>query len=272
MSRHYFPMIFLLVGLGFPVHADELDLVAAINPTDVNIHFIEGLHILNQEPDTMLYTTRQDGATCGGGTPLAVWQLDLISGGSRFIQTLPLIQEHRGALFESSTGTLFTGGGWCGPKPPYFSVDYGETWQPATRGTHPPNSTFAFVEFNGDVYAGTGYAPYHAQLYKWLGASTLNQWELVFDVPPPRTIIPKDGLVVFDDELFVGTRIYGGMDNCDATIAAYRSSDGINFRTTAGIPSCHSVFNFSVVSGHLIARTQNTLNNEWELFITTLLD
>ena len=61
-------------------------------------------------------------------------------------QDLAKIQNTRNTLFEACDGTLFTGGGWCNYKPPYFSTDGGETWRPADAGpVHPPNSTFSFA-------------------------------------------------------------------------------------------------------------------------------
>ena len=135
--------------------------------------------------------------------------LDAQSGlmsGYRVVQSLPESQ-HANALLEASDGTLFTGSGWCGPTPPYFSKDGGETWQPADRGVHPPNSSYCLAEYKGQVYIGTGYEPWHGQVYRWLGDSGPDYWELVQDIAPPRSIVTS--LAVVNDALFVGSAIYG---------------------------------------------------------------
>lgn len=166
------------------------------------------------------------------------------------IQSLSQIQNTRGDLFESSDGTLFTGGGWCLYKPAYYSTDGGETWQTADSGpVHPPNSVYSFVEFNRDVYAGTGYEPYPGQVYRWLGDGN---WELVLDIGTIRNIV--DAMVVYDNQLFVGSDPYGDSGAaCASTIPVLVSSDGNTFNPTAGIPGCCGVRNLLVAGNQLLA-------------------
>ena len=97
----------------------------------------------------------------------------------------------------------------AGSTPPYFSKDGGETWQPADRGVHPPASSYCLGEYRGRVYIGTGYEPEHGQIYRWLGDSGPNHWELVQDIAPPRSMVWS--FAVFNDRLFVGSWIYGWM-------------------------------------------------------------
>jgi hypothetical protein len=238
----------------------ELELVGEVPPTaGISIWHVEGMEVLDSNSDELFFTSKNQGADCGGGTPASVWKMtldpntgDMIS--VEHIQSLSRIQTTRGDLFESSDGTLFTGGGWCGYKPAYYSTDGGETWQTADSGSvHPPNSVFTFVEFNGDVYAGTGYEPYHGQVYRWLGDGN---WELVLDIGIVRNIV--DTMVVYDDQLFVGSNPYGyNGAACESTIPVLVSSDGNTFDPTAGIPGCCTVQNLFVVDNQLLARVHD---------------
>jgi hypothetical protein len=225
----------------------------------VSIEYIEAMQVLDRDSNKLLFTTRNQGADCGWGTPASVWEmiLDPGTGDATSVthkQSLSQIQNTRGDLFESSDGTLFTGSGWCGYKPPYYSTDAGETWQRADgSGVHPPNSTFSYVEFNGDVYAGTGYDPYHGQVYRWLGDAGTDYWEFVLDVTWPRTIV--DTMAVYNNQLFVGSQIYGwGSSSCAGSMPVYVSSDGNTFNGTSGIPSCYTIGDLVVVGDQLVAR------------------
>jgi hypothetical protein len=121
-----------------------------------SVDAIKALPELPKRPREILICTQNVGAQCGGGTPATMWKLllDPTTGvvlGLEKKQALDQVQQVRQTIFRDSSGTLFTGGGWCGFKPPYYSTDAGETWHPATLGTHPPNSTFCFAELNGVV-------------------------------------------------------------------------------------------------------------------------
>lgn len=157
----------------------------------------------------------------------------------------------RRALLESTGGMLFTGGGWCGHKPPYVSTDGGETYRAATIGVHPPNSTFSLVEFEGDVYAGTGYEPWPGQVYRWIGSGP-DDWELVLHLNPPRTVVGT--IAVHQGQLFVGTSLIPCGRGCVGTTPVYVSPDGSTFNPTTGIPSCHQVVDLLAVGDELIAR------------------
>lgn len=238
---------------------DDFELVTEVPPSDgIKIKYIDAMEVLDNSPNEIVFTTENQGSFCGGGTPAYAWKLILDPDTGNVIslekkQSLYQIQQTRQTIFESSDGTLFTGGGWCLYKPPYFSINGGDSWQPATDGVHPPNSTFFFVEFNGDVYAGTGYAPYHGQVYRWLGDGGANHWELVYDIAPPRTIVLT--MTAFENQMFVGSQVYpSGQSGCENSVPVYISADGNTFNETTGIPPCYSVQSLLVVGDHLVAR------------------
>jgi hypothetical protein len=241
--------------------AVELELVAEVIPTSgIALEHIDAIQVLDSNPNEIVFVTQNQGATCGGGTPASAWKMTLDPNTGEAVsvvlkQSLSKIQNARGALFESSDATLFAGGGWCDYKPPYYSTDGGETWQSADAGpVHPPNSTFSFGEFKGDVYAGTGYAPYYGQVYRWLGDG---YWQLVLDIPLPRSIVRT--MVAYEDRLFIGSTIYGG-SACAGSVPVYVSADGNTFNPTTGIPSCYSVSDLLVVGDQLVARVSNYFN------------
>jgi hypothetical protein len=249
----------------FAIGAD-LELVSEVLSSDsIKIDFIDAMEVLDSSPNEIIFATQNQGAYCGGGTPASAWKLILDPDTGIVIsleikQSLTQIQNIRQSLFESSDGTLFTGGGWCGPKPPYYSTNGGDTWQPATHGVHPPNSTYSFVEFNGDVYAGTGYEPYHGQVYRWLGLGGANHWELVYDIAPPRSIVWT--MSVYENQMFVGSLVYWwNHSGCEVSVPVYTSADGNTFNATTGIPPCYSVQDVLVVGDHLVTRAIYTPEN-----------
>ncbi len=235
-----------------------LELVGEVpSQGDYAIKLIDAIHFMNDNPNEILFSTENQGAGCGGGDPESIWKmtLDPATGtmtSLRHVQDLFETQTAQSALFESSDGTLFTGGGWCGYTPLYYSTDAGETWQPSNVGVHPTNSTYSYVEFNGQVYAGTGYAPDPGGVYRWLGAAGPNQWELVLTVPAPRTIVSP--MTVYHDRLFVGSYVYWWEgEGCESSTPVYVSSDGDTFAATTGIPPCYSVRDLVIAGDQLIA-------------------
>jgi hypothetical protein len=285
-ASHALPVSSLVVAslVGAPVAGQgKVELVTVVPPTGGIVpNRVAAVQVLDENSSEIVFVTRNEGAFCGGGTPASAWKLvldpdtgDVVS--LELKQHLSQIQEIRASLFEASDGTLFTGGGWCGHKPPYVSFDSGETWRPASQGVHPPNSTFSFVEFQGETYAGTGYEPFHAQLYRWLGGGGPDDWEFVLDLDPPRSIL--DCMAVFEGQLFVGTIIYwfNGCSMCEGSVPVHRSTDGSTFIPTSGIPSCASVMQLVTVDDELLALTSagcpstdfdiyrwNTAQEEWE--------
>lgn len=242
-------------ALAEPPPADlyEPELLASVP----SIGSVEAIHARDAAPNEILFAVQNRGASCGGGTPATIWKVILDPGTGNVIgveekQDLDQIQNTRQTLFESASGDLFTGGGWCDYKPPYRSTDGGETWQSADAGpVYPPNSTFSFVEFKGEIYAGTGYEPYHGQVYRWLGSGN---WELVLDIAPPRSIVGT--MVTYQDQLFVGSMIYGwDGKGCEASMPVYVSSDGNVFDVTSGIPSCYQTPKLMVINDQLVAWT-----------------
>ena len=241
------------------IRALELELVGEVSASCGYIpQFIEAIEVLDANPSEIFLASQNQGAYCGGGTPATIWKITLDPDTGEMVdvelkQSLDKIQIVRGALFESSDGTLFTGGGWCGYKPPYYSTDNGETWQSADTGpVHPPNSTYCYAELNGNVYAGTGYEPYTGQVYRWLGSGN---WELVLDLGSVRNIVTS--MAVYDNQLFVGSMAYGySGNNCATSVPVYVSSDGNMFNPTTGIPNCYSVEKLLVVGNRLVARVQ----------------
>lgn len=235
----------------------SLELVGEVASSGgANISFIEAMEVVDDIPTEIVFATRNQGAGCGSGTPASAWKMIVDPDTGTMIsvdlkQTLSSIQAVRQALLESSVGTLFTGSGWCGYKPPYYSTDHGETWQTADTGpVHPPNSTFSYAEFDGDVYVGTGYLPYHGQVYRWLGSGN---WELVFDLGTVRNIV--SALAVYDGQLFVGSMPYGSSSSaCATSVPVYVSADGDTFDATAGIPSCYQIVDLLVAGDQLVAR------------------
>jgi hypothetical protein len=230
--------------------------VATLSAKDgASVDRIDALHALDTDPTTLLAVSWNIGSFCGGGTPASVWKIhvDPTSGMATSVgkqQDLSQIQQVRGTLFESSAGTLHTGGGWCGVRPPYYSVDHGSTWQAATSGSvYPPNSTFSYAEFKGNTYAGTGYEPVHGQVYRWLGGGT---WSLALDIPNPRSMVAS--MAVSQDALFVSSYVYGSNgQGCETSIPVYRSTNGTDFQATTGIPSCHTVFALAPLGAGLVA-------------------
>jgi hypothetical protein len=224
---------------------------------------IESIYVRDEAPNEIILGTENLGADCGWGTPASIWKvsLDPLTGlvqSSAKMQDLSKIQKIRGTIAESSDGTLFTGGGWCGYKPPYYSTDGGVTWNSADTGNvHPPNSTFSFVEFRGEMYAGTGYKPYPGEVYRWLGNGN---WEHVFTFPSPsRNIV--DSMQVHDNNLFVSALIYGSSP-CSGSQGIYVSSDDHSFDPTTGISSCDSILTMFKVGQDLFALTANIDNRD----------
>lgn len=245
----------------------EPELLVAVPPTGgYTPQFVEAVEVRDLARHELVFLTQNVGASCGGGTPAAVWKLVLdpatgLPVSLQLKQTLSEIQQGRGVIFESAGGTIFTGGGWCGHKPPYVSTDGGDTWRAATNGTHPPNSTFAYGEHAGQVYAGTGYEPYHAQVYRWLGGPA-DDWALMLDIPPPRSIV--DAIVSYRGRMFVSSYIswWNGGQTCPGSVPVYVSEDGVAFQPTAGIPSCWTFESpgLVVARGVLIAFTRDYNN------------
>ena len=109
-----------------------------------------------------------------------------------------------------------------------------------SNGVHPPESSFSYAELGDDIFVGTGYEPYHGQVYRWLGGPG-DDWSLVFDIPPPRSIVTS--LTTYHDRLFVGSQIYwgNGCSSCAGSVPVYVSADGTTLSPTAGIPGCQTV-------------------------------
>ena len=252
-------VLVLTLGLLPTAGQAEIELVAVIPPAGgITPEFVDGIEVMDNDPNKVVFVTRNLGAMCeeGGGTPASAWKMtvDPVTGQALTLvwkQHLSQIQLTRDAFLESTGGMLFTGGGWCNFKPPYVSMDGGETYRAATVGVHPPNSTFSLVEFQGNVYAGTGYQPWPAEVYRWIGDGT-NDWELVFH-PGSHTNYVRT-MAVHQGQLFVGTSFIS-CGGCASMTAVYVSPDGNTFNPTMGIPSCHSVFDLLAVGDELIART-----------------
>lgn len=232
-------------------HADPMRLepIAEVPGT------VQAMLVRAKNANEVLLATQNPGADCGHGTAASIWKAVLDPTTHNVLrlekkQDLSNIQNVRDTLFEAADGTLFAGGGWCGYKPPYFSTDGGETWQPADAGpVHPPNSTFSFVGFRGAIYAGTGYEPHNGEVYRWLGQGN---WKRVLDIPPPRSIV--NNLVVFQEHLFVGSVIYGwGGKGREASVPVYVSADGEQFKPTEGIPPGCTVSQLLVANDRLLA-------------------
>lgn len=237
-----------------PERADVRADVRADRISVPNARHVDAVYIEPARRDEVIVFTENRGSFCGGGTPAAVWRVKFAPGGDGPPQltpvshTLNLIQQVRGTVFRASDGTLFTGGGWGGPTPPYYCTDGGITWRAANAGGHPPNSTFSFCEFKGQVYAGTGYEPHHGGVYRWLGDG---KWEHVLDVPPPRSIVPS--LAAFDNRMFVAAELYWADMAKGGGTPVYVSADGKKFTATTGIPEMWSIYKLVVVGGHLLA-------------------
>ena len=257
--------ILMILGICLSgVSGSELELVTKVAPADgIRVRWIDAMEVLNNNPTEIVFASKNEGAYCGGGTPAAAWKLILDSNTGEVIsldfkQTLSKIQEVRDLLVNSD-GTILTGGRWCGYKPPYYSADGGESYQLATKGVHPPNSTFKLIEFQGEVYAGTGYEPYHGQIYRWLGKDSSNHWELVLDIDPPNSYF--DAFAVYKDRLFAGSSVYWHpMDGCEDSVLIYVSDDGHTFKPTVGVPPCSRVNELVVVGDQLVVRLINLVD------------
>ena len=226
--------------------------IATLPTTPVKPSRVDGIQRIDSDPDTLVVATQNDGSVCGGGTPAAIWRVELDPATHQatsiaFQQSLDRIQTTRRTLFESSDGTLFVGGGWCGPTPPYYSIDHGRTFLPATGGDYPPNSSFAFAELNGEVYVGTGYNPYPASVYRWTGGGA---WTKAFSFPRPHNIL--QAMAVHRDQLFVGASIYEDSTPCQTASPVYVSSDGQSFAPT-NWPPCSSAIAMASTGERLLA-------------------
>lgn len=248
----------------------NLELVGEVSPScGVTIQWIEAIQVLDSNPNEIVFVSQNKGAGCGGGTPAAAWKMYLNHNTGEMIsveckQRLSLIQNIRMALFEDSNGILFTGSGWCLYKPPYYSIDGGESWARADAGpVHPPNSTFSFTQFKGSVYAGTGYCPWHGQVYRWLGSGN---WQLVLDISPPRSIV--NSMVAYENQLFVGSEVYWySTSGCQYSTPVYVSTDGSTFSPTTGIPNCYTVGKLFIVGNQLVVliySQSNTYLYHWK--------
>lgn len=228
---------------------------------------VEAIHVLNDNPSEIVFTTQNKGAFCGGGTPETAWKItvDPVTGRvlSTHSSTLSLIQNTHQTLYESSSGVLFTGGGWCGYKPPYYSVDHGNTWQPADEGTPPPNSTFSITEYKGAIYAGTGYSPYPGEVYRRIDGSFWG-WQKVFQVPDQVRNIVRS-MIEYDNRLFIGTIIYSFGD-VTGTTPVYVSDDGVNFDATTGIPSSMNINQLFKADNQLFGVTQSYGTNDYSIY------
>ncbi len=247
---------------------------------DVSIGYISGIEVLDRYPNQVVFFTRDQRAKCGGwrradgtrepeGTPVSAWKAVINQETGHitqidYVQKLTEVQEIRKAILESSGGLLMTGGGWCGPKPPYYSADNGNSWSAANRGIHPPNSTFCLVEFNGDIYAGTGYHQAGAEVYRWIGDGA---WENVANFGTYRDILQT--MAAYKDHLFVGTsgHFIEHDDNATSSRApVHISLDGNSFAPTSGIPDDHKVWKLFVCQNRLVAFTQDRFDRNARYF------
>jgi hypothetical protein len=214
--------------------------------------WVEAIVPIPSSPGQFWLATQQVGSYCGGGTPAAIWKVTVDPSGGpaqiEHLQDLTATVSVRTVLFQATDGTLFTGGGWCGYNPPYYSVDNGVTWLPADTGpVHPPNNTFSIGEFQGSVYVGTGYNPYPGQVYRWLGGGN---WELVLDPVPAKNIV--GAFITFKGRFFVGI---GPREWCatDVNGPVYVSDNGRDFSPTLGMPSCNGLTRFMEADSTLYA-------------------
>ena len=233
-----------------------MDLIGVIpDHGSVKAQRVQSFLPLADSAGVYVLAVQNQGSTCGGGTPINIWKMYFDTATNTinkfvFKQSLPLIQEIRNVMIQSTDKTIFTGGGWCGTKPPYYSTDQGETWHAANTGVYPPSSTFSLCELNGTVYAGTGYMPYHGEVYKWLGTGGVNNWEKVLDVGIERNIVGQ--VVTHKEELYIGSQLYQSA-TCNGTVPVYRTSNGVDFIPTTGIPSCYSMIKLLIVNDTLVS-------------------
>lgn len=221
------------------------------------IKYVETLIALRGEPNTLLAASQVEGSNCGTGPGAAIDRMTLdpatrLPISVTHLQQLSGTQSVRGVMIESGTdGTLLTGGGWCGATPPYYSMDRGQSWSVAVSGgVYPNNSVFGFAEFNGAIYAGSGYRPNAGEIYRWRGNAT---WERVYSFGTTRNIVQT--LATFDGKLFAGSIAYETCSTCEGTTAVVVSIDGQTFVPTVGIPSCHQAFKIFDMGGVLYAMT-----------------
>lgn len=237
--------------------------IAVVPPTGVyTVMFIDAIEELNDRPGEILFVCRNKGAYCGGGTPATVWKLILDPISGEFVSmelkhTLTRIQITRNRIFDDSDGRVFTASGWCGYKPPYCSLDYGETWRSEDYGpVHPPNSTFSYIRYFDDILVGTGYHPYLGEVYRWLGNGN---WERVLSIPPPRSYVVD--MAVDQGCVFVAACIYWpGGSGWESSTAVYRSWLNYSFHATEGIPASYSAKYLMHVQGKFLALAVDYFN------------
>ena len=246
-------VVLTVIGLSMTVkvQAEEesvftLELLGEVQTPDG----IRAIEVRDAVPNEIVFATRD---TPNG--PGRVWKmtLDPVTGAVVSIlskQVLYGIGSVSHVIFERSDETLFTGSGWLGFNPPYYSTDGGETWQTAGGGSIGGSySTYIYAEFNGNIYAGTGYWGYHGKLHRWLGSGN---WTQVFDYPPPRSTL--GALAVHDGKLFLTAGIYWPNNSgWESSVPVYATSDGISYTPTTGIPPYNQIPYFFIVNGDLLA-------------------
>jgi hypothetical protein len=184
-----------------------------------------------------LLFTQDLGAECGYGTPVSVWKSD---DGKNFVKIASLsdgknaIQSVRYASVEFQ-GNYYAGSGWCGLKPPFYSSDGGKSWVSIEKGLEiigrfATNQVFAYAVFNDELYAGTGYGPNGAAVYKLKG----DHWEKVLGSPGAGLYEATVDLIVHNGYLHALISNVGEKEN-PATHRLQRTKDGSSWESVIGL-------------------------------------
>lgn len=198
-----------------------------------------------------------------GYGPARIWKmtLDPITGNVVSILSKQILSQTMNVsdlLYETASGTIFTGAGWLGFNSPYYSVNGGETWLMAGGGSiRNSYSTYSFIEFKGNLYAGSGYYPNHGKLHRWLGNGN---WAEVFDYPPPRSIL--NVMAVYKEAFFFSAVIYWwNNQDWQISVPVYQTPDGVVCHPAPGIPPDRQITHFFIINGELLSWTFNQFDS-----------
>ena len=107
-------VLVLTLGLLPAAGQAEIELVAVIPPSGgITPEFVDGIEVIDNDPNKIVFVTRNQGARCGGGTAASAWKmtLDPVTGQAL---TLSLKQPFRPHTVQLPSGGRLPGNGHVG--------------------------------------------------------------------------------------------------------------------------------------------------------------